>query len=51
MNPNQKVRTPSYRLHKPTQQAVVRIQGRDFYLGRYGTEASREKYDRSKGRA
>ena len=37
---------PSYRLHKPTGQAVVRIDGRDFYLGRHGTEASRERYRR-----
>ncbi|WP_406701308.1 hypothetical protein V5E97_36470 [Singulisphaera sp. Ch08] len=39
-------RTPSYRLHKPTGQAVVTISGRDFYLGKHGTEASRSEYDR-----
>ena len=37
---------PSYRLHKPTGQSVVRLDGRDFYLGKYGTEESREAYHR-----
>lgn len=39
-------RTPSYRLHKPTGQAVVTLNGRDFYLGRYGSPESRAEYDR-----
>jgi hypothetical protein len=38
---------PAYRLHKPTGQAVVRLDGRDFYLGKHGTEPSREKYRRT----
>jgi len=38
-------RTPSYRLHKPTGQAVVTLDGRDFYLGRFGSTASRAEYD------
>jgi integrase len=38
---------PAYRLHKPTGQAVVRLDGRDIYLGKHGTEASREKYRRT----
>lgn len=42
MNP----RPPSYRLHKPTGQAVVTLNGRDSYLGRHGTPASRAEYDR-----
>jgi integrase len=37
---------PAYRLHKPTGQAVVRIDGRNHYLGKHGTEASQEKYRR-----
>jgi integrase len=37
---------PSYRLHKPTGQAVVRLDGRDFYLGKHGTEESHEAYRR-----
>jgi integrase len=40
------LRTPSYRLHKPTNQAVVTLDGRDFYLGRFGTPESRGEYDR-----
>ena len=39
-------RIPSYRLHKPTKQAVVTLDHRDVYLGRYDTPMSREKYDR-----
>ncbi len=39
-------RTPSYRLHKPTGQAVVTINGRDLYLGRHGSAESRAEYDR-----
>src|SRR4051812_14014278 len=37
---------PSYRLHKPTGQAVVRLNGRDHYLGKHGSEASHEAYER-----
>ncbi len=37
---------PSYRLHKPTGQAVVTLCGRDIYLGQHGVPASRERYDR-----
>ena len=37
---------PSYRLHKPTGQAVVTLGGKDHYLGRHGTLESREAYDR-----
>jgi integrase len=39
-------RTPSYRHHKPSDQAVVTLNGRDVYLGVYGTAASRAEYDR-----
>ena len=35
------VRTPSYRLHKPTGQAVVTLSGRDIYLGKYGSIESK----------
>ncbi len=38
--------TPSYRLHKPTRQAVVTLGGRDYYLGRHGSPESRAEYDR-----
>jgi len=39
-------RIPSYRLYRRTGQAVVTIDGRDFYLGEHGTVASRQEYDR-----
>jgi integrase len=39
------VRTPSYRLHKPTHQAVVTLNGRDVYLGLRRPESETE-YDR-----
>jgi hypothetical protein len=34
---------PTYPLHKPTGHAVV-VDGRDPYLGKHGSEASRENY-------
>jgi integrase len=40
------LRTPSYRRHRPSGQAVVTLDGRDFYLGRFGSESSRAEYDR-----
>ncbi len=39
-------RTPNYRLHKPSGQAVVTLNGKDHYLGRYGSDESRAEYDR-----
>jgi integrase len=39
-------RQPSYCLHRATGQAVVRIDGHDFYLGIYDTPESRSEYDR-----
>jgi len=39
-------RTPSYRLHKPSGQAVVTLNGRDFYLGKHNTKTSRAEFDR-----
>jgi hypothetical protein len=39
-------RTPSYRLHKPSGQAVVTLDGRDIYLGQYGSPRSRAEFDR-----
>ena len=37
---------PKYRLHKPTGQAVVTLEGRDRYLGKHGTKESRALYHR-----
>lgn len=39
-------RVPKYRHYRPKDLAVVRIDGRDHYLGRYNSPESREKYHR-----
>ncbi len=36
---------PAYVHHRPTGQARVRIAGKDFYLGKFGTPESRKKYE------
>jgi integrase len=40
-------RSPSYRLHNPTGQAVVTLSGADVYRGTYNSIESREAYDRA----
>ena len=42
-------RVPNYRRHKPTGQAVVTLNGKDHYLGRWNTAASRYEYQRLLG--
>lgn len=37
---------PAYCLHRASGQAIVRINGRDHYLGTYDTTSSRAEYDR-----
>jgi hypothetical protein len=37
---------PKYQKHRASGQAVVTLNGRDFYLGPHGTQASRDEYDR-----
>lgn len=37
---------PKYSRHKASGQAVVTIQGKDHYLGRFGSPASKLEYDR-----
>ena len=37
---------PAYRFYKRTGQAVVTLNGHDFYLGPHGSTASKEKYNR-----
>jgi hypothetical protein len=37
---------PSYGKHRASGQAVVTLNGKDHYLGTYGTKASRLEYDR-----
>lgn len=39
-------RNPSYRLHRPSGQAIVTLGGRMFYLGTHGSAASNKEYDR-----
>lgn len=41
-----KRKDPRYRHHKARNLAVVRIEGKDYYLGRFGSEESRAKYHR-----
>lgn len=38
-------RKPSYLVHKPTGPARTRIDGKDHYLGVYGSPESRERYE------
>ena len=40
------LRVPAYRHHRPSGQAVVTLCGKDHYLGRWNTKASRREYDR-----
>ena len=42
-------RVPKYRKHKASGQAVVTIAGKDLYLGRWNTKASRVEYERLVG--
>jgi hypothetical protein len=37
---------PTYRRHKPTGQAVVTLCGKDHYLGKWNTAASKAEYNR-----
>ncbi|WP_020476580.1 hypothetical protein [Zavarzinella formosa] len=39
-------KTPSYRFHKARNCAVVTINGRDHYLGEFGSPESHEEYHR-----
>jgi len=44
--PTKSHNVPVYGLHKATGQARVVLDGRCIYLGKYGTEESRQEYDR-----
>jgi len=37
---------PKYCHHKATNRAFVRIEGKMYYLGKYGSDTSRREYDR-----
>ena len=43
--PRLSVKAPKYRLHKPSGQAVVTLNGRDVYLGAYGSPESKARYN------
>lgn len=40
---------PSYRLHKQSGQAIVTLNSRDFLLGKHGSAASKQEYQRLTG--
>lgn len=44
--PRRKDSLPKYRHHRGSGQAIVTLSGRDHYLGKYNTAASRREYDR-----
>ena len=44
--PRKALGVPSYCLHKASGQAVVRVGGRDVYLGPHGSEESKNEYTR-----
>jgi len=44
METPQMAKEPGYRHHKPSGQAIVRLGGRMFYLGPFGSEESKTKY-------
>ncbi|HVZ94804.1 MAG TPA: site-specific integrase [Phycisphaerales bacterium] len=44
--PRVTTRVPKYRLHKPSGLAVVRLNGKDIYLGRHGSPESQAEYRR-----
>ena len=39
-------RVPSYRRHKPSGRAIVKHKGTVYYIGQYGTRASKAEYAR-----
>jgi hypothetical protein len=44
--PGPTTRVPKYRRYRPKNLAVVRLDGRDVYLGPYDSPESHEKYRR-----
>ena len=49
MKRRKRSQVPAYRKHRPSGQAVVTLNGRDFYLGPHGTRTSKAEYDRLVG--
>ena len=46
MSTENTLQTPSYRLHRPSNQAVVTIDGKDHDLGEWRSTESKAEYDR-----
>ena len=44
--PRRTPRIPSYRCNKTSARAVVTIDGKDYWLGKYGSDESRDRYNR-----
>lgn len=44
--PRLTTKVPSYRRHKASGQAVVTLDGKDFYLGQHGADESKAEYER-----
>lgn len=44
--PRLTISVPKYRLHRASGQAVVTLNGRDFYLGKYNSQESKTAYNR-----
>lgn len=44
--PRRAGKVPAYSLHKASGKAVVRLDGKDHYLGPYGSPESHERYER-----
>ena len=44
--PRRAGKVPAYSLHKASGKAVVRLEGKDHYLGPYGSPESHERYER-----
>src|SRR4051794_36661158 len=42
--PRKSPQLPKYRHYKPKDLAVVRLDGKDHYLGKHGSEQSKERY-------
>jgi integrase len=49
MSAKKSVRIPKYRQHRPSGRAVVRINGHDFYLGKFNSPESHAEYERLVG--
>ncbi len=47
MPATQTIRTPKFRLHKPTRQGFVELDGRRIYLGRFDLPETKQRYHRT----